>query len=272
MLEDPIRWIKNVGKPREFLEWVRERANPRMFLRRGKYRGLQSVYRVFHPEPIFVADMTWDNLIVLDACRFDAFAQLNGISGKLTKIISAGSHTLEWLRNNFSDRNMKHIVYISANPYASYYHLHKMLGKTPFYKIMEVWKDGWNEELGTVHPSTINEETSKSLVLHPDKRHLIHYMQPHEPFIGNVKVEKKKMSVWNMLREGLITADAVWRCYISNLRLVLRYVKDLLPTLPGRTCITSDHGNTFGRLGFFGHPQMTPLPELIEVPWLEVSS
>lgn len=248
------------------------------------------LYRVSLPKPSFIGDMSWDNLIVLDACRFDVFDKFNDIPGKLTKIISAGTHTNEWLKRNFSGSDMKDAIYISANPLGSYYYIHKTIGNIPFHKIVEVWKDGWSEELNTVHPSAVNEATLDSLVSHPQKRHLIHYPQPHHPFIGNVKIigrgssrardrilgqkfTKTNLHVWDMLREKMVSLDQVWLAYIANLKLVLNYVKRLLPNLKGRTCITSDHGNSFGRFNlFYGHPSRTYLPELLEVPWLEVQA
>ena len=247
------------------------------------------LYRALRPQPNFIADMSWDNLIVLDACRFDVFRRFNDIPGKLRKLYSAGTDTSEWLVNNFSHRQMKDVIYISGNPFVSYYYLHKKLGYIPFFKIVEVWKDGWSKKLNTVHPSAINKATLKSLKSDPQKRRIIHYLQPHHPFIGDVKVKERglpaslyefvgakkkdltKPTVWDMLRDGRVSIEVVWRAYVSNLQLVLRYVKELLPNLTGKICITSDHGNTFGRFGFFyQHPSNTPLPELIEVPWLEV--
>jgi hypothetical protein len=75
-----------------------------------------------------------------------------------------------------------------------------------------------------------------------------------------------------LLAKGVITYDKVWKAYISNLTLVLGFVKSLLPALKGQICITSDHGNSFGYLNlFYGHPENTFIPPLIEVPWLEVS-
>lgn len=255
---------------------------------RSLWRYFLKLYKIFLPKPNFIGEMSWDNLIVLDACRFDVFDKFNDIPGKLTRIISAGTHTSEWLQKNFSGRDMGDVVYISANPLGSYYYLHKKIGNIPFYKIVEVWKAGWSEELNTVHPSAVNEATLDSLVSHPQKRRLIHYLQPHHPFIGNVKIigrgssrardemlrqkfTKTNPHVWDMLRENMVSVDQVWRAYIANLKLVLNYVKRLLPNLAGRTCITSDHGNSFGRFNlFYGHPPGTYLPELLEVPWLEV--
>ena len=74
-----------------------------------------------------------------------------------------------------------------------------------------------------------------------------------------------------MLKEGKLSKEFLWKAYISNLQYVLSYVEKLLPYLKGKVVISSDHGEAFGRFNlFYGHPPNTPLPELIEVPWLEV--
>jgi len=184
MLRKPVSLIEKIAKPKELLRWVKLEG----VLSVLKLEGVLSVYRIFRPQPNLIAEMTWDNLIVLDACRFDAFAQVNNIPGKLTKIVSSASCTWNWLLNNFSDHDMKDVVYISANPYGSYYYLHKTLGHIPFHRIVEVWKNSWSEELKTVHPSGVNQATLESLDSHPEKRHSIHYLQPHHPFIGDVKI------------------------------------------------------------------------------------
>lgn len=251
-------------------------------------KPIRAYYKLLCPKPTLITDMPWDNLIVLDACRFDAFIKFNNIPGTLTKIVSAGTHTTEWLQANFADKDMKNTVYISANPYVSYYYLPKILREIPFYKIIEVWKDGWSDELQTVHPLMVNKATLKSIQSHPDKKHLIHYIQPHQPFIGNFRVQTErgviqfknekqffidKRDAFQMLQDGLLDVNTIWRGYLSNLELALEYVNHLIPHLPGNVVVTSDHGNVFGRFrAFYGHPKNTPLPELLWVPWLEVAS
>jgi len=42
--------------------------------------------------------------------------------------------------------------------------------------------------------------------------------------------------------------------------------------LKGDVIITSDHGEAFGEEGVWEHHIETPIPPLIEVPWLEVES
>ena len=231
-----------------------------------------NIYRLARltSSPTLLMEEAWENLIILDACRFDAFSVVNWIPGTLKKVISAGSTTWEWFVNNFKDRKLDDVIYISANPFISSYHVRKWLGSIPFYKIIEVWRFGWNQKLKTVHPSTVNKATMIALKHYPGKKFIIHYLQPHYPFIGRLKLIGDEY-VFNMLRSGKISVDFAWKAYLSNLEYVLIFVEKMLKYLRGNICITSDHGNAFGRFGvFYGHTANVPLPELIEVPWLKI--
>ena len=275
-----------------FMRWLSYPFHPRKLWTVFKRRSYLTLYRLIRPTPDLVVERNWDNLIVLDACRFDAFAQLNRIPGKLSKVVSPGSRTEEWMIENFRNKKMKDVIYVSANPYGSYFKLPQLLGANPFYKVVEVWKNGWNEKLKTVHPSAVNDAAFINLRKYPGKRFIIHYIQPHYPFIGRVRLRvegvswlhvrkaflenrkdlgKREYTVWHALRDGKLDVQQVWKAYVANLKLVLDYVENLLPHLTGAIHITSDHGNAFRRFGIFcGHPGNTPLPELIEVPLLEV--
>jgi len=247
--------------------------NPNDLLRKIKRRSLTYIYSRIPYEPDYILDKEWDTLILLDACRFDLFSDYIKNSENLTKILSPGTCTRDWIVENFSGKQLKDVIYISAHPIGSYIRFKKYIGYNPFYKIIEIWKNGWNEQLGTVHPSMVNKRTLETISKYPDKRYIIHYVQPHHPFIGNIKITESEEKVWDLLRKGLVDKDIAWRAYASNLELVMSHVNKLLPNLKGKTCITSDHGNVFGKFGvFYAHPSKIYLPELIEVPWYEVEN
>lgn len=76
----------------------------------------------FYQKGVNVLDEDWDNLIILDACRYDIFEELNHINGNLTQKKSRGCRTPEWIRGNFSCKELLDTVYISANPQYSKLH------------------------------------------------------------------------------------------------------------------------------------------------------
>ena len=240
----------------------------------------------------------WDNLIILDACRFDFFHNVSkkmNLKGKLKKIRSKGATTVTFLRENFTKKKYDDIVYITANPYVD-----KIL-KNKFHRIISVWNNGWDEENHTVLPETMVKYTLKAIKKYPEKRLIIHFIQPHYPYIGYPIRDKS----FEFLRESLIknskqkgsqkykkflefyTTDIYAmlkpklhkKLYKKNLEKAIYSVQKLLSFLGGKTIITSDHGESFGEFIFpiipikiFGHRQGFRTPALINVPWFVIKN
>lgn len=252
---------------------------------------LSRVGKILFPknDGVKVVEQEWDNLIILDACRYDAFKEVNTINGKLSCIKSRGTDTTEFLINNFGGK-YRNIIYITANVYVD------LLLRGRFYRIVSVWDDGWDDMLGTVHPSTMVEYTIKVLEEYPDRRLIIHFIQPHWPFIGETKIlysdaakdlrdiakglyKIPRPDFWSLVEKGEINKEDAWKAYKDNLILVLRYVKKLLKHLHGKTVITADHGEAFGEklypllpIKIWGHMPSVRIDALTNVPWLEVKN
>ena len=229
----------------------------------------------------------WDLAVVLDACRYDVFARVNRLPGRLEKRISPGSSTEEWVEVN-CDGDFQDVVYVSASPYVSRLYLEQLGLSVPFAHLEETWKKGWDENLHTVPPQAVMEAYRRVKTAWPMKRFVLHFMQPHYPFIGATRIgaegwrkywgaietepaELQGATVYELLEDGRLDPDQVRKAYEDNLRLVLGHVEALLAERPGRVVVTSDHGECFGECGVFGHPPGVPLPELIEVPYLLVA-
>lgn len=132
----------------------------------------------------------WDYLIVLDACRYDYFALAykEFLSGDLKKVASIGSATIEWCLKSFT-KYYPDVVYVSANPYInSIREISGFKAYDHFYKVIDVWRLCWDENLGTVHPKNVNKFARIAVNTYKDKRIIIHYLQPHAPYIGYEKV------------------------------------------------------------------------------------
>ena len=232
--------------------------------------------------PIDVMAEDWDNLIILDACRYDLFDDLNMIKGDLSAVISGGSSTSEFLRHNFDNTVFTDSVYVTANPQIT---RHK-IGRR-FVHCARLWQEHWDDELRTVLPNDVTDNAIGINEMFPNKRLIIHYIQPHYPFIGEVgqqiehgevtgdgviKEEREFPSVWDQLREGAVSREWVWEAYKQNLEIVLPEVERLITRLDGKSVITSDHGNSFGEMGVFGHPGGIWVSSLVTVPWLEIDA
>ena len=265
--------------------------NPRIFL--GElYRFGTSLNIAYHqhlqPEKgTHVLEEDWDNLIILDACRFDMFEDQNYIAGKLERRRSLGSESWEFLQANFDGEELHDTVYVTANPHAP-----KLPDET-FYSVVNLLESGWDSEHQTVLPETVVTAAQEAFKHHPDKRLVIHFMQPHFPFLGDTgrrlehggikgsfteTDENSKRHVWGSLRHGRISKTNVWKAYRENLDIVLPYVETLLESLSGKSVVTSDHGNLLGErthplpIPGYGHPRGLNIPLLRNVPWLIVEA
>lgn len=223
--------------------------------------------------------LDWDYLIVLDACRYDSFCEVTGYEP--AKVISSGSSTHEWFLNTFR-KPFYDLTYVSGNPNINskkviYHEGFVIDSRGKFSRIVDVWDFGWEyiHGIGTVHPFHVYDEARRT-----KPKAIIHFLQPHEPFVFSRKLEKYFMGVgkedrhglrlWEALKKGEVSRDEVYEAYLWNLDWVWYYVEKLLDELEGRIIITSDHGQCFGEHGIYGHPPGVRVPELIEVPWLTV--
>lgn len=242
-------------------------------------------------EGISIFEEPWNNMIILDACRYDIFEKVfkeKKLKGKLECKISKASATPSFLTENFNDY-YHDIVYITANPFVN-----KFLDKKVF-KIISVWKNEWCNDYNTVLPSAVYESTLRALKRYPDKKKVIHFLQPHSPYLinklGEVSIEDQMglgVKVKYKIDEGVIVnwphasikplkIDNLLIGYTENLRLVMKFVEKLINILPGQTVITSDHGEAFGEfihplvpLRIYGHPNEIRIPALVEIPWLTI--
>lgn len=145
-----------------------------------------------------ITEEEWKFLIILDACRYDYFEKNYKKyfkKGTLQKTQSKAIETIEWAQKNFT-KYYDDIIYISTIPFINSKKEIKRRGSTfngkkHFYKVIDLWDWGWDNEIKTVRPEKVNETVEKELKNNPKKRFIIHYMQPHAPYISLEKLYKK---------------------------------------------------------------------------------
>lgn len=229
----------------------------------------------------FIQKSNWNHLVILDACRYDFFEQeiYSYLGGKLLKVFSSASCTDQWLVNVW--KGFHNLTYFSANPMVNSRGImvHGFRAKDHFKEIIDIWDQGWNEELSTVPPWNVNEAISRF----KRAKSVIHYMQPHGPWIGKTKLTirgkgfqdlKKPVMADALIAERIrskeISIEMLRQAYKDNLRTVLKYVTELIPHLHGRVVLTSDHGELLGEYGLLLHPSRVRAVELRSIPWFEV--
>ncbi|SEH14764.1 hypothetical protein SAMN04487967_1757 [Natronorubrum sediminis] len=227
----------------------------------------------------------WDNLLILDGCRYDMFAAQSDLEGELSRKRSLGSDSWEFMETNFEGRSLHDTVYVTANP-----HVYE-LEDDVFHAVVDLLERGWDEETRTVRPETVVEEAIAAHERYPDKRLIVHFMQPHFPFIGPTGQRFSHMGLehhledeerssapnpwFGLVHEQDIDIETVVAAYRENLDLTLPHVETLIEELDGKSVVTADHGNLIGERGFpipirlYGHPRGLHMDQLLAVPWLE---
>lgn len=245
-------------------------------------------FDVRYGDGIDIAERDWDNLILLDACRYDYFADQNTIPGNLSKVVSAGSKSWTFLQRNFADRHLHDTVYVSANPFI------ERLDSGTFYAVRSLL-DQWTHDPGTVMPESVVEAALDAYQSYPDKRLIVHFMQPHRPYIGPTAEEirdefrlrgwgvnhpeatsEEGISLWKAAKSGRISDQKIRMAYSETLDIVLEHARTLINSLNGKTVVSSDHGEMLGESilphtrPIYGHSTGVQSRKLRMVPWLEI--
>ena len=265
----------------------------------GRLRD-QIGFQFTHQDAIDVMAKDWDYLIILDACRYDIFEEINWIEGDLNRVVSAGSHSEEFCEHNFEGKTLYDTVYVTANAFGA------RIGDGVFHELVYTGEEindeyvGWHAFSERMEPETIYDATVEAVERHPDKRVIAHFMQPHTPYLGEraaeirervaedglivrsrqpEKVEQYSLDDENVVvslkeaaERGFVTNEELREVYVENLRLVLEYVEPLVSRLSGRIVITADHGEYLGEDGKLGHPKYQYAEVVREVPWLCIKS
>ncbi|MDY6765792.1 MAG: hypothetical protein SVW77_00330 [Candidatus Nanohaloarchaea archaeon] len=141
-------------------------------------------------------DGDWDYLIILDACRYDTFSEIFGeyLSGTLEKRRSIGSSTPEWAAKTFTGQH--DITYFSSNPFINGLGIpinemqwgsscdYDWAADDHIHTVIDLWYSAWDEDLDTVTPDAVNEAVrTHQAEIDATERTIIHYMQPHAPYI-----------------------------------------------------------------------------------------
>lgn len=241
---------------------------------------------VYEPlgEPIY--EREWDLLVVLDACRVDLMAEVldegaHDFVDTISTTTSVGSMTRDWMTGNFTPEyaeEMAETVYVCGNPFSKV-----ELDADWFEELTEVWRYGWDDASGTLPPRPITDEAIRQWNVMSGERMIVHYMQPHSPFLSAPELSPGKSldswpntpdgDVWTRVAHGEFSQDTVWDRYRENLELVMDDVALLLENVDAeRAIVTSDHGNGLGERGVYGHPGRIPFDSLRRVPWIEVTA
>lgn len=230
----------------------------------NKFLGLLNDFVVDRPEgEVFSPyERDWDVLIILDACRYDFYSEFFPEAGKR---VSRASHSREYFGENYSDGDFSDVVYVSANGHLSPSNFEEATGREldgVFYRVEHLTLDAWDDDLGVVPPEKVTDSAIQMEKRFPGKRKVIHFMQPHKPYIdteGDWAFEE----VW----KGEKRFEDLKQAYRDNIEVVLPEIERIKENLDGKIVVTADHGELLGEYGLYGHLYGLNAAELREVPW-----
>jgi len=225
----------------------------------------------------------WDVLIVLDACRYDVFAE---VYRGARPVRSPANCTPTWVRKALPLMTWKIRAYYCANPVVGR-ELQKMglLG----FPLVPLWEKLWQEHTPEKVPSVSPLAVAGYVIgQRAEPPFVVHLLQPHSPYIGHVPL---KVARWGrgrpqitlrcsrlpnperLVRDGKLTWDEVRRAYRANIELAMEAVRIIAGNYSGRKIVvTSDHGELLGKGERFGHEAHWRDRELFIVPWYEMGA
>lgn len=205
-------------------------------------------------------------LIVLDACRYDILDQFFP-DLDVRKAYSPATFTKQWMMRAWSDEY--DACYVSAVPFIGRDDFKtEYNGSDHFVEVVDVWDWGWDPDLGTVPPEEVRKA---ALGRSRDESLIVHFVQPHAPYIGDPALGFKEYGAGDLHELGQsVDKTLLRRAYAANLRAVWEDgVAPLLATWENRRVhITADHGEALGDNGYYGHG--LDIPPVREVPWVEI--
>jgi len=256
--------------------WYFGRKVNRMWHRRGGQRD-------HNPNGVRWMDEDWDVLIVLDACRYDLFDEVADLPGTLNQRESVECATAQVLREQWNQKTHHDTVYVTAMPVLYNGQRDQLINRDPiqteFHAQIDVWKEnGWDDEFRTVLPEVMVDHALQAAEEYPNKQLIVHFSQPHCPFIGQTGqeyYEPDKRAFWSDVMDGRVDLSHINKAYRENLEAVLPAVYKLMVEIEGKHVVTADHGQALGERAFpipmkeWGHPPGIYIDEIINVPWLE---
>jgi hypothetical protein len=275
---------------RRAAEIYREDGLRELSSRARDWAGYGLVERFQGPkEGVDVVEEDWDNLVILDACRYDVFESVNDLPGRLERRTSQAAVTWSFLKQNFENRQLHDTIYLAANAVVG-----ENADRLDVFKLVGLWKSSDQDRYDVVEPETVVDEAVSLHEKYPDKRLIVHFLQPHTPFLlrdgEEIPVDSPYRN-FDAARRGNVPETEIRQVYEENVTNVLNDVEKLVEELDGKTVVTADHGELLGegigkinailhprwpfasRQNFkYGHYSHIRMPELVEVPWLVIDS
>lgn len=204
----------------------------------------------------------WDVLIVLDACRWDAYNYIFETDASPVCNPGVGS-TPNWVDSIWTQNKeqWRDVTYISGNIQTDLvgdeHHKDSLRLRECVKKYVPAHEE-YDNEVSVVLPETMRDHAVEE-----EPPMVVHFLQPHTPFIGNftLKVHNREKydilpsrkevepqtAVQRLIDAGLVDRSVVQTAYLSNLQRVRRSVESIVQMYSNyNVVVTADHGEAFG--------------------------
>ncbi|QIO20909.1 hypothetical protein [Haloarcula sp. JP-L23] len=221
----------------------------------------------------------WDVVIILDACRADTLQQ--EANWPVQTVRSPASCTRGWIERIGQAGTLSEARVVSANP--KYFEFESGAKEVEPY-----WETHWDNNLQTVPPEPILDRVTE-LISAGESPVVGHLLQPHWPYVARTgdswRLAYENLGPWSSrngkvrslqegMERGFVEAETALMAYQASVSSIWRTILPYIEQWAEDTTVvvTSDHGETFGRLSDFGlyeHPNKCHVPPLTEVPWVK---
>lgn len=226
-------------------------------------------------------EQKWDTLVLLDACRLDMFN--DAFDWTAQPVTSTASESWRFMQTQYVGRDLYDTVYISANPHTS------KIPDGTFHAVENLLFSRWDKKKRTVTPEAVTQAALDAHEKYPKKRIIVHFMQPHFPFLGEHGNQVGETALRGDHAEELPAPRNPWfeqmwgdkpgheilvRAYRENYDVMKPAVEALIDGVNGTVAVSSDHANLIGERGapvpmrMYGHPRDLFHPALVTVPWV----
>lgn len=268
---------------------VRGLKDPQRIVEEAKYLYKSSLFKYKYRNtdkgnPIME---DWDNLILLDSCRYDILQQTGVFDEEVGYKILRSSTSPEFCEEYIHGNEFQDSIYVTGNPYGA------QVDDNIFYNKYSTFNADIKNINKSWHPETVYQLAVENHKENPNKRMMVHFMQPHFPYFGDRAEELRNelreegyiFWAWNeelgdedknrddvittlmaAAKDGLISVDDLTEIYIDNIEIAAEYVKKLANEVGGKTVVSADHGEMLRWK--IGHSVDLYTEGLRKVPWV----
>src|SRR5699024_3258971 len=106
------------------------------------------------------------------------------------------------------DGDHRDTVYVTANPQ---FNANRDQFDVRFCDVIDLWSgEHWDTEFQTVRPEMVTAAALDAAERYPNKRLLVHYIQPHYPFIGPTgrkHFDNDSLRFWGRVMDGSVNVS-----------------------------------------------------------------